>query len=86
VIQTHLEAARSELRSKSQEAIELQAAITWGARAVAAYERYCGTGKTSWLVRAAGYANEAQEHGAAGPPKALGRIQTELHHLTQGVL
>jgi hypothetical protein len=86
VIHERLDAARRELRAKSHEEIELKTAVTWGARAVAAYEMYCTTGKLRWLVLASGYAHEALEHGADGPAKALGRIRAELKSLTQGVL
>ena len=73
-----LDAARREIRSQSNEDIELKTAINWACRAVAAAEQHALTGDTSWLVRSVGYANEAVEHAASAGVGMADRIRAEL--------
>lgn len=73
-----VDAARREIRSQSNEDIELKTAINWACRAIAAAEQHSLTGDMSWLVRAVGYANEAVEHAASAGVGMADQIRAEL--------
>ncbi len=74
--------ARVELSKKSREQIDLETAVKWGARAVAAFEVYRRSGDVRWFGVAVEYAHEAREHAANGPPGTLERIRQEMKVLT----
>jgi hypothetical protein len=85
MIQEVLVAARIELSKKTHEQLDLETAIKWGARAVAALENYQKNGDLKWLAAAIGYRHEALEHAAGGPPGAVEQIRAELGELTGGI-
>jgi hypothetical protein len=86
MIAERLAAARAELRIKSKSMIDTDAAATWGARAVAAFELYRSTKNFQHYSDAIEFAHEACEHSAGGPPGTLEHIRAELSQLTGGHL
>lgn len=75
-----VQAALSEVQSKSEADIEKETAVKWGARAVACYLLAKQTGKLSWLFLAEHYRDEAFEHAALvkDSGSTLAAIQTEV--------
>ena len=73
--------AFAELRGKTKETIDLETAVTWGARAVAAWRMYQTTGDLGWRDQSREYAHEAIEHAAGGPRGTLEQVQNELQAL-----
>ena len=73
--------ARQELANKSGAQMDLETAIVWGARAVAAYEKYKATGDIRWHAQTAVYMHEALEHAAGGPPGSVEKVHAELEAL-----
>jgi hypothetical protein len=71
-------AARAELLASSDEALELQTARTWAARAMAAYglaaERCC----PRWLLRAGQYHHEAGEHASGVSAACVVEVEAAL--------
>jgi hypothetical protein len=79
-------AARAELAKKTCAEIESDTAVTWAARAVAAFELYRQSGKLETFSVAIIFENEALEHAANGPEGTLPRIKDELRALKKEVL
>jgi len=78
MIAERLDYARNEVRQKTKAQIDTETAAIWGARAVACFEIYKGSGSLDWLRLAIEYTHEAIEHAASGVPGALDRVQAEL--------
>jgi hypothetical protein len=78
MIAERLDYARKEVRQKTKAQIDTETAATWGARAVACYEIYKGSGSLDWFRLSVEFAHEAIEHAAGGVPGTLDRVQAEL--------
>lgn len=59
-----VDAATKEVQEKSEEQIELETAVKWAARAIAAYKLHQETDDTEWLLRAEDYYHESREHAS----------------------
>lgn len=81
MIAERVESAFAELQGKSKGAIDLETAVVWGARAVAAWRIYQTTNKSSFLRDAIEYRHEALEHASGGPRGTLEQVQDELQTL-----
>lgn len=64
MIRLYVDAAARELAHKSLAAIQRETALTWAARAVAAYRFFGQDKRLSWLLDAEEYAHESLEHAA----------------------
>jgi DhnA family fructose-bisphosphate aldolase class Ia len=73
-----IQQAQREIGLKSKVDIEMETAIRWGARAVAAYYQYASTGDTRWLVEATEYASEATEHAAGVSGSFVNSMQDDI--------
>lgn len=80
-----LDNARAELHMKTKAVIDTETAATWGARAVAAWEKYAVTGDLRFRDQCVEYRHEALEHAASGVPGTFERISVELSNLLQGL-
>jgi hypothetical protein len=80
-IREKLAEARIELDKRKKADIEQETACTWGARAVAAFERFKATRDLNWMAVAVEYEHEALEHAAACSATCLQTIETELASL-----
>jgi hypothetical protein len=67
----------TEVRRKSERALELETAYKWADRALACLAEYKKTGSSSWLHRFDNYRHEALEHAAlvADFGKTVGAVQ-----------
>ena len=81
MIAERVESAFAELQGKSKETIDLETALVWGARAVAAWRVYQTTNRSNFLRDAIEYRHEALEHAAGGPRGTLEHVQDELRTL-----
>lgn len=74
--------ARSELEQKSILEIEKETALTWGARAAAAYElarQSSDQQRMRWVMDGENYRQESLEHGAmTGDLEFLQRLMDDL--------
>lgn len=74
-----VQTATRELSVKSLARIQRETALTWAARAVAAYGFFQRTRVTQWLLDAEEYAHEALEHAALAEPRELiGEVREHL--------
>jgi hypothetical protein len=81
MIAERLAAARAEIQARSMAQINAEAAAVWGARAVAAYERFRTSHDNRWLVMAIEFRHEACEHGGEAGTEFLKQLHTELDQL-----
>ena len=74
-----LEAARKELKEKSEDAIERGTAIKWAGRAVVCYEKCLEDGSPEMFSRGDDNYHEALEHSAlAEDPSLVGEVKAEI--------
>ena len=73
-----LDAARREIRSQSNEDIELKTAINWACRAVACFEVWVETGDLQWRDRGVIAQHEAAEHAAEAGSGVADQVIAEL--------
>ena len=73
---------------EKQDRIELETAIKWAARSLAAYRIYIESHETRWLLVAEDYYHEALEHGALAldDGETVKRLQAELDEVRDDVL
>lgn len=71
--------ATEELAHKMIYVIQCETAITWGGRALAAYERYRNTGQLQALLDAEEFAHESLEHAALAGPNVYAAVLERLH-------
>jgi hypothetical protein len=71
-------AARAELLSSSDAAIEHKTALAWTARAIAGYELARERRCLRWLVRATSYHHEATEHAAGVSSELVAQVEHAL--------
>jgi hypothetical protein len=64
--------------SAAHQAIDLDTAMKWAARSVAAEALYERTRSPAWHDAAVEFAHEAREHAASGPPGSLEKINRIL--------
>lgn len=81
MIAERLVAAHVEIQSKTMAQINAEAAAVWGARAVAAYERFRATHANKWLIMAIGCRGEACEHAGEAGVETLQQLHAELDRL-----
>jgi len=81
MIAERLVAAHVELQAKTMAQINAEAAATWGARAVASYERFRATHENRWLVMAIEFRHEACEHAGEAGIETLQQLHAELDRL-----
>lgn len=62
-----IDEARAELLKKKKVEIEIETAIKWGARAIAAYSLFMETQDADFLFDAIEYHHEAVEHASDTP-------------------
>lgn len=71
--------ANGELAQKSIYVIQCETALTWGGRALSAYETYRSTGQLQALLDAEEYAHESLEHAALAGPNIYTAVLERLH-------
>ena len=81
-----LDVARREIRSQSNEDIELKTAINWACRAVACFEVWVETGDLQWRDRGVIAQHEAAEHAAEAGPGVADQVIAELTAYANRVL
>lgn len=71
---------RSDIKRKSDPAIERETSKTWYQRALDAYREYTRTGMVTWLMRADRFKHEALEHaaGVGDHGSTVGKMQRDL--------
>jgi hypothetical protein len=81
-----VEAARQEIRAKSNEEIELATAIRWACRAVACFEVWVETGDLQWRDRGVLAQHEAAEHAAEAGLGVADEVVAELGAYARRIL
>lgn len=71
ISRARIEQSKRELLAKSEQQIEYETAVTWGARAIAAYELGMQTGRSTWIYFAEHLYHEALEHAALASEPAF---------------
>jgi hypothetical protein len=88
MIPLSVEGASRELTHKSCATLHQETALTWAARAVAAYRFYrTDTARLQWLLDAEAYAHEALEHAAlSGDAEILSYVSIALQSARAAVV
>ncbi len=81
-----IDLARQEIRSKSNEDIELGTAVRWACRAVACFEVWVETGDLQWRDRGVIYQHEAAEHAAEAGSGVADQVIAELNAHARRIL